>query len=69
MPHELIPADPEMTQLTAPLGAVALAGPVNVAENVIAPPKVSVPEEVIAMVGATGETVVELVELVATIEK
>ena len=48
-----------------PLGATAFTVPVTVAVNVTAPPRVSVEaEEVIAIVGATDATVVDVEELV-----
>ena len=63
--QELIPAEPEIEKVMVPLGATAFTEPVTVAVNVTAPPRVSVEaEEVIAIVGATDATVVDVEELV-----
>lgn len=62
--HVLIPAEPVIEKVIVPAGATALREPVTVAVNVTAPPSVNVDaEEVIAIVGAAKETVVDVEEL------
>jgi hypothetical protein len=67
--HEAATPLAVMAQVTPPLGAVALADPVTVALNVIAPPNESVPVEVSAIIGVASETTVAVGEVTVAIEK
>ena len=60
--HPVAPPVPEIVHVAKPAGDKALGDPVTVAVKITVPPRDGVPDAAIAIVGAVGETIVDVDE-------